>query len=298
MAAPRSGPAGVRVLTRAPSLGRTYVRSLVVPRDAGALDLPRRAVEVRGVRPDPDRVAAFARLCGFPLRDELPLPFPHLLGFGLQVDLLVSEAFPFRLLGLVHVRQEFEQQRPVGAGEPLDVRVRATALRPHRRGATVDLVTEVRPAGEDGAPVWRGLSRYLARGTTFPGTPQPPPAPLPAPEGPGALWRLPGDLGRRFAGVSGDVNPLHLSALSARALGFRRALAHGMWTASHSLAALAGRPPGAGRFAVEFAAPVLLPSTVVHVVREQDLDGRPGWSTALRSRDGRRLHLTGRFEPR
>ncbi|NAZ82755.1 hypothetical protein GTR02_13085, partial [Kineococcus sp. R8] len=124
------------------------------------------------------------------------------------------------------------------------------------------------------------------------------PAPLPAPEGAGALWRLPADLGRRFAEVSGDVNPLHLSALSARALGFRRALAHGVWTASHSLASLGGRPAPAARFAVEFAAPVLLPSTVRHVVREQEVDGRRGWSTAVRSRDGARLHLTGRLEPR
>ena len=287
---------GVRVLQRAPSLGRTYVRSLLAPRHAGALDLPRRAVERRGVRAEAGQVAAFARLCGFPLRDELPLPFPHLLGFGLQVDLLVREPFPFRLLGLVHVRQEFEQSRPLPARESLDVRVRAVGLRPHRRGATVDLVTEVRPAGEGGEPVWRGLSRYLARGVRFPGTPAPASAPLPAPEGPGALWRLPADLGRRFAGVSGDVNPLHLSALTAKALGFPRALAHGVWTASHSLASLGVQPPGAARFAVEFAAPVLLPSTVVHVVAEQDLAGRPGWSTAVRSRDGRRLHLTGRLE--
>ncbi|NIZ91273.1 MaoC family dehydratase [Kineococcus rubinsiae] len=294
MAGPSTTP--VRVLPRTPSLGRTYVRSLLAPRDGDALDLPRRSVEVRDVRADAGRLAAFARLCGFPLRAELPLPFPHLIGFGLQVDLLVREPFPFRLLGLVHVRQEFEQQRPLGADERLDVRVRATGLRPHRRGATVDLVTEVRPAGQDGEPVWRGLSRYLARGVTFPGTPAPAPAPLPAPEGPGALWRLPADLGRRFAGVSGDVNPLHLSALTAKALGFRRALAHGVWTASHSLAALGGPPPAAARFAVEFAAPVLLPSTVVHVVAERELAGRPGWSTAVRSRDGSRLHLTGRLE--
>ncbi|NAZ84256.1 hypothetical protein GTR02_20850, partial [Kineococcus sp. R8] len=166
MTAAPSSP-GVRVLERAPALGRTYVRSLVSPRTSGALDLPRRAVELRGVRADAGQLAAFARLCGFPLRDELPLPFPHLLGFGLQVDLLVREPFPFRLLGLVHVRQEFEQHRPLGATERFDVRVRAAGLRPHRRGATVDLVTEVRAAGAEADVVWRGLSRYLARGVAF-----------------------------------------------------------------------------------------------------------------------------------
>lgn len=41
-------------------------------------------------------------------------------------------------------------------------------------------------------------------------------------------WSLASDLGRRYARVSGDINPIHLHALSARAFGFRRAIAHGM----------------------------------------------------------------------
>lgn len=35
-----------------------------------------------------------------------------------------------------------------------------------------------------------------------------------------AVWRVSADVGRRYATVSGDVNPIHLSALAARALGF------------------------------------------------------------------------------
>lgn len=282
---------GTTFLTGPPNLGALYARSLL-HRTSAPVDFPRTTVTLQGAGFDAGRLAGFARLTGFPLRDELPLPFPHLLGFALQVQLLVTEPFPFRLLGLVHLRQRFEQTRPLRLEDRVDVSVRAVGLRPHRRGTTVDLVTQVRPAGS-GEVVWSGWSRYLARGLTMPGTVGPSPVRLAAPEGPGTLWRVPADTGRLYAAVSGDVNPIHLAAPAAKLLGFRRALAHGLWTASRSLAALGGRLPDAARFDVEFGTPLLLPSTVRHVTAP-DADG---WSTAVRSRDGERVHLVGRLEP-
>ena len=53
-----------------------------------------------------------------------------------------------------------------------------------------------------------------------------------------ARWHLPDDLGRRYASVSGDRNPIHMHALTAKAFGFPRAIAHGMWTKARCLAAL------------------------------------------------------------
>ncbi|MCI2237504.1 hypothetical protein MO973_06390 [Paenibacillus sp. TRM 82003] len=279
-------------------LAANYLRSLVVPRPRGAVDLPRRRVEQHGVRVDPFRLAAWSRLCGYPLRSRLPLPYPHLLGFTAQVQLLVSEPFPFRLLGLVHVAQEFTQHRPLPVEAELEVSVRAVAMAPHRRGAVVDLVTEVRAAG-DGAPAWRGVSRYLAPGARLPGAVPPAEADPPAP-GPGAAvgrWRVGASTGRRYAEVSGDVNPIHLAAPAARLLGFRRALAHGLWTASRSLAVLDGRLPDAVRADVRFKAPLLLPATVEH--RHERVPEREGggWRTAVRSRDGARTHLLTRVTP-
>ena len=55
-------------------------------------------------------------------------------------------------------------------------------------------------------------------------------------------WRVPDDIGRRYAKVSGDVNPIHMSSLTAKALGFKRAIAHGMWVKAHALAAQV-KPP-------------------------------------------------------
>ncbi|MGI4894892.1 MAG: MaoC family dehydratase, partial [Janthinobacterium lividum] len=259
-----------------------------------APDFPRTAVALRGARFDVGQLARFCRSTGFVVRDTVPLPFPHLLSFPLQVRLLVGEGFPFRLLGLVHVRQGFEQHRPLVVDEPLDIDVRAVGMRAHQRGATVDLLTQVRARGEEEV-VWIGRSRYLARGVWMPGPIAAATDRLPVPAGAGTRWRVPADTGRSYAGVSGDVNPLHLCAATARLLGFHRALAHGMWTASRSLAALGGSPPAAARFDAEFHAPLLLPATVRHLVARSEFEGSPGWSTAVRSRDGSKLHLVGRL---
>jgi acyl dehydratase len=74
-------------------------------------------------------------------------------------------------------------------------------------------------------------------------------------------WKLPGDLGRRYGAISGDRNPIHLHALSARLFGFKQAIAHGMWTKARALAALEPLPD-AYTVDVEFKKPIFLPGRV------------------------------------
>ena len=106
--------------------------------------------------------------------------------------------------------------------------------------------------------------------------------------GTGIPWRLPADLGRRYAAVSGDRNPIHLYPLTARALGFPRQIAHGMWSKARCLAAVENRLPEAFRVHVEFRKPVLLPSTVIWRHEGNGDDQRFSLSRA----DGAE-HLTG-----
>ncbi|WP_448318773.1 MaoC family dehydratase, partial [Streptomyces sp. CO7] len=112
----------------------------------------------------------------------------------------------------------------------------------------------------------------------------------PGPEGREALpvaaeWRLAGDLGRRYGAASGDRNPIHLTAATARLFGFPRAIAHGMWTAARCVAAHG--MPATGRVTVRFRAPVLLPGTVAY--------GASGDRFELRGHG--RLHLEGGTAP-
>ncbi len=281
------------VLTTPPALGPLYARALV-PRRRGWPALSERAVVLESAT-DARKVAAYARTCGFGVTDALPVTYPHVLAFAAQMHLMVTQPLPFPLLGLVHVRQRITALRPVAVGEPLRVRVRASDLAAHPKGVTVDLHAEVSAGGE---LVWSGLSRYLRRGADPTGLPEAPNSgELPAPDGPAVgTWPLGSDTGRRYARVSGDGNPIHLSALTARPLGFKRPIAHGMFTMARTLAALGPRALAPVSVDVAFGAPVLLPATLALVLREP-ADDAGGVDVAVRSGSMKRVHLSGSVRP-
>ncbi len=251
-------------------------------------DVPDLELRRAGVRVDREHLAAYSRLTGHRLGDRLPGLYPHLPAFVLQLRLLVDRRFPFAPLGLVHVANRVSAHRPVDAAEPLDIVCRPARVRPHRRGRLVDLDTTVTVSGET---VWDETTTVLARGGGDPDASDDSPlAGVEAPVG-DVRWDLPGNLGRAYAAVSGDRNPIHLSALSAKAFGFPRAIAHGMWTAARALSSVEGRLPEAYRYDVAFRRPVLLPGRV-RLGTAVDADG--ACTLGVVSRDGDRTHLVGR----
>ena len=286
------------ILPDVPSLAGLYARGavssgrLALARRTGraAATLPDVTYTVQDVQADPERLTAYQHLLGEPASDELPAGFVHVLAFPVATALMTRSDFPLPLAGLVHVANRVEQRRPLRLGEPLDVHAHATALRAHRSGTQVDLVTEVCVTGFPGEPAWRGVSTYLAKGVwTGAGTADDGPRARFDPPLPTGRWDLRADTGRRYATVSGDRNPIHLSALSARAFGFRRAIAHGMYTAARLLAIVGARRGPAFVWSVDFAAPVLLPGTVaVRVAPRGD-----GWTLAAWEPRGGKPHLTG-----
>ncbi|WP_159796041.1 MaoC/PaaZ C-terminal domain-containing protein [Puerhibacterium puerhi] len=262
----------------------------------------------------------YQRLLHEPVSDHLPSGYLHVLAFPLATAVMVRADFPLPLLGMVHLANDAALARPVRLGDRLEVRAWAEDLRAHRRGVQVDLVAEVRVQGDDDAvPAWRGVSTYLARGFdpsevegadgADGGDGQAPgdvpgdaggdgtaPSDAWAPPLPTGRWVLPAGTGRAYGALSGDRNPIHMSALSAKAFGFPRAIAHGMYTAARALADVGMARGDAYRWTVRFAKPVLLPGTVdVAVTPAEDAPGGftyVGWN-ALR----RQKHFEGTVTP-
>ncbi|AEA28274.1 MaoC family dehydratase [Pseudonocardia benzenivorans] len=270
-------------MSLAPLYAKAAVGAVLPRRGSG---LPADEVVRDDVLVDRGHVAEYARVCGFALSDTLPLTYPHVMGFALQVELMARRTFPLPLPGLVHVRNRIVATRAIDAGELLRAAVHAERFVAHPKGAQVDLVTSI---SVEGSLVWSGRSTYLARGAT------PPPGAISAAadelpdvsdEPVAAAWRVPADAGRRYAAVSGDVNPIHLHPLAARAFGFPTAIAHGMWTAARAVASLQGRTDDAVAYDVEFRKPLRLPSRVE--LRTRRVDG--GWDLGVA---GRVEHLRG-----
>lgn len=232
---------------------------------------------------DPRHVASYAGLCGFPRKDTLPLPYPHLLAFGLHLEIMADGSFPFPAIGTVHLENSITQHRPVGLDEKLQVTARPANLRAHAKGQVYDMLTTVHSRGE---LVWEETSTFLRRGAgDGPGTG----TTFPDPPGPGIEWKLPGDLGRRYAGISGDRNPIHLYQLTAKAFGFPRQIAHGMWSMARCVGALENRLPDTVTVATAFKKPILLPGTVAFGSRRTD----EGWAFSLTSSKSGAPHLVG-----
>jgi acyl dehydratase len=271
----------VETLTSVPSLPRLYLRAALTARGRRGTGVPDTVLGLEGLQVDRDRLLRYQRLCGFAVGDVLPHTYPHLLGFPLQMELMARPGFPLALPGLVHLENEVTVHRTLTAADRLDVTVHAAGLRSHAKGALVDLVTEAHAAGD---LVWRGRSTYLRRGTPSQqdAVPTSPPPHLP-PGPPAATWRLPESLGRRYAADSGDVNPIHLHRLAARAMGFPQAIAHGMWTYARTLGFLGPRTSAPSTSRVWFEKPVLLPSTIECLVDDTGTQAVAG----LRSRGER-----------
>ncbi|MBB4687352.1 MaoC/PaaZ C-terminal domain-containing protein [Amycolatopsis jiangsuensis] len=271
----------VRELSTAPNLASLYPKALL--RRGGGSALPDTELVRPEVVVDPTHVAGYAEVCGFRFSDELPVTYPHMLVFGLQMALMTEPGFPFPLLGLVHVENRITQHRPLRLGETFSARVHAENLRPHEKGQQLDMVSELR-VGEE--TVWTEVSTYLRRGSGS--APSGPRAQL-TPPTPTALWHVPGDIGRRYAEVSGDRNPIHLHPLTARLFGFPKAIAHGMWTKARALASFEGRLPPAFTVEVRFKQPVLLPAKAAFTTWHTD----DGWAFELWHARKPKPHLDG-----
>ncbi|MDR2722667.1 MAG: hypothetical protein LBB54_02905, partial [Cellulomonadaceae bacterium] len=207
---------------------------------------------------------------------------------------------------MIHMSNDVHHTSPITLGNVLDSVAWIENLRPHRLGVLVDLVSEVRicDGGSDEAmtrqPAWREVSTYLIRGahtaatdhdsgdashlaTTgdAPQTTKPPAHPPWAPPLPTARWVLPAGTARAYAAISGDHNPIHMSAIAAKTFGFPRSSVHGMYSAARALAEVGPIKGATYRWTVSFGRPVQAPSTVDVAITPATVVGHTDNPTAM-----------------
>jgi hypothetical protein len=280
---------------RAPSVWSMYPKIMMsrkptlVP-DGG--EVPRIEARLASVTIDRKHLAAYSEICGASAGATLPIAYPHILAMPLHLAMLGAEAFPVKLFGLVHVHNRIAMRQPLSAEEPAQIRAWLEGHRDSERGQEFDLHTEYVVAGE---PLWDETCTFLsrkrapagaARTTTIARGGDAPDAVAVK----SSSFRAPAGLGRRYGFISGDVNPIHMSDLSARAFGFPRAIAHGMW----SLGRLASdfepeQFDGGCELSVAFKLPIFMPAWLM--LQRWPIENGAGF--ALRDGQGEKPHLTG-----
>ena len=238
---------------------------------------------VQSLNIDPAHLKRYQSITGFEQNEYIPALYLVVLAQSLQMQMMTHERFPFPILGLVHIGNQVKQYRPIKSSETIQLNCAFGELKPHDKGQQFDFIVT---AKVDQTVVMEGLTTYLYRSTE----------PARSTETtssqrtdttddlavttnktglhPSSIdlslfdqkpieqqWHVAEDLGRRYAMVSGDFNFIHLHALPAKAFGFDKAIAHGMWSHARALSAL--QPlPDAYDSAVQFKLPVALPSTI------------------------------------
>lgn len=274
-----------------PAVAPTYLRAL-----SGGNRLPDGetipAIEshVTGVHAQRSKLRGYRRVCGFTDDALLPVTYPHVLAFPLHMAVMTHPAFPLKLMGLVHVRNRIAQQKALREDAAVNMTVAVGGHRDVHNGVEFDLTTEVQT--DSGDVVWESVSTMLSRARA-------------SSKRSGkrekrdrkelvnphyASWQVPANTGRRYARSAGDINPIHLSMLSAKLLGFPRAIAHGMWLKARAAAQLQEHLRSEHySIDVAFKRPVLLPSEV----RLAYSDGEHGMDFILADRQGEVPHMVG-----
>jgi acyl dehydratase len=275
-----AGPAGTPVADYASLLLRRR-RGL-----ADAAQMPSLERSQPEARFDPLWLAAYRAITGLGGAATAPLPplALQLAAAPLHLSLLADARFPFRALGIVHLAQAVRQHQPLPASAPYALRAFTAGAREVRRGIAFTLVTEARLSG---SVVWRGETVALAP-SREPRQTERAPEPQAGPDW-AAVARLEAieALGRRYAAVAQDKNPIHQHALLARPFGFRRAIVHGTWTLAAALGK-AGLPASSDyTLRARFQKPVLLPSRVSVQTRA----GEAGQEVRVVSLAGDLVHL-------
>lgn len=286
-------PAIELVFSQPPTNRKALVASMLARRPALA-PAERRKVRFHavwtGAQADPAAVRAYMALCDgdgegtaapvcVPAAPApyyifaLPMLYVHAMAMPLHMAILTHPKFPLRLLGLVHWANQTEMLQPLAPGAQMDFECTLDGITESERGQMFDIHTTVR-VGD--AIVWREISTFLAparrekQGRERKTESTAPDAPVWS--APVAQWAVAANAGRRFAGPSGDWNPIHVSAFTARLFGYPRAIAHGLFSAARCLALLqAGRPLTFPiRLDLRFKRPLLIPGHVALHTGAQD----------------------------
>jgi hypothetical protein len=234
------------------------VQGLIFKKPKGEKVLPQVEYVVDSFKVDQKHLKAYNAVCGFKNNGYIPAIYLAVLSQSLQMHMMTQEAFPFAILGLVHIRNQVSQSRKIGVNESLSLSCQFGELNPHDKGIQFDFITTAK-VGND--VVMQGVTTYLARQKTevkvAAAKAKDESQPNYALQ---AEWEVSENIGRRYALTSGDFNLIHIHAITAKVFGFKQAIAHGMWSKAKALANLS--LPDSYEADVWFKLPMYLPSKV------------------------------------
>ncbi|MFX1822933.1 MaoC/PaaZ C-terminal domain-containing protein [Acinetobacter sp. AS5] len=263
------------------------IQGLIFKKPKAEKVLPQVEYVVDSFKVDQKHLKAYNDVCGFKNNGYIPAIYLTVLSQSLQMHMMTSEAFPFPILGLVHIRNQVKQYRKVGVNETLTLSCKFGELQSHDKGVQFDFITTVKVGGE---VVVEALTTYLSRQKTNAKAAAKPVESKASEFKLNNEWNISENTGRRYAMTSGDFNLIHIHAVTAKAFGFKKAIAHGMWSKAKALANLS--LPDAYEADVWFKLPMYLPSKVEFLTAQAANDT----DFLIRNSKNQKPHVSGHIK--
>jgi len=188
--------------------------------------IPRISSTLKDVTVDLNNLNYYNKVCHLKNSPNLPILYPHVMAGVSQLNLFSHPEFPIKMLGTIHMANKIVQTKPLPIVGNYQIKSRISNERYFNKGIEFDLITNVFLQDEE---VWTETSTYrknckfqtnqtycstinLEKLDDFKTVDQ---------------WNISWKLGKQYATISKDFNPIHLSMVLAKAFGFKKDLAHG-----------------------------------------------------------------------
>ncbi|MCR8924425.1 hypothetical protein NO559_16750 [Dasania sp. GY-MA-18] len=222
-----------------PNIAPALLKALLIPRPGfnSQQGIPPLEAYWPHAEVNQNSLAQYLSLLDIPSSDTLPILYPHVMAGSMHMHLLTHKDFPIRLLGAVHLKNRIVQTKPISIAAVMDIRSKLGAYRITEKGLEFDFTTDILIAGEQ---QWQETTTYFKAGNFSRHSPISSDSSFELDKLTHtkklATWAIPKDRGKRYAKITGDYNPIHMSPLLAKLFGLKRDIAHGFGVLAQALA--------------------------------------------------------------
>ncbi len=261
------------IYTKRPSIAASYLRALFRRRKGlkPGESLPDISAAWDQVALDPALLKRYHEACELPEDGYMPILYPHVIASPVYMSILTHKNFPFPLIGALHLRNHIIEHRRVKADEVFDLKVQLTEKRIVKQGIEFDFTIVLKVSEEK---VWESVTTWLKQGKFGKEYDDSPNAALLKTDPEARHFKdleIPRGIGKKYAKITGDYNPIHMSKLLAPLFGLKRDVAHAMWACANAMAYLPALPEGKPvRVDFAFKGPLFLDNKSHIRVRERE----------------------------
>ena len=199
----------------------------------------------------------------FSIKSEFPVTYLFLISMRSQLAVMNDKTFPISVMGLVHLGNTFDMKSKIDISKALNMETTVTIPAKEEGSLFPTVKTNFY---QDNKLVAEGEGFFIAKRKR---KTEKKAEETPEPEAPKrtAFYAeelvYPKNMGWKYAAVSGDYNPIHLSSFLAKNFGFKSSIAHG-WNSASRVFACVEKQTGKElkSIKVNFKTPIALPDKV------------------------------------